>query len=154
MTTIDETPSLLSNLSSKTAIITGGANGIGAETARLFHSHGANVVIADLPQSQCAADKLIASLSPRVAFIPTDILDWNSMTKLFAQTKEKFGSLEVVVANAGMMETKHFFDFEGEVDEKGELKEPKEAYRVIDVNLKGTMNSMSTPVLATPQSSS
>lgn len=63
------------------------------------------------------------------------------MSELFSQTKQKFGSIDVVVANAGMMETKHFFDFEGEVDENGELKEPKEAYRVIDVNLKGTMNS-------------
>jgi NAD(P)-dependent dehydrogenase (short-subunit alcohol dehydrogenase family) len=141
MTTIAQNPSLLSNLSSKTTIITGGANGIGAETVRLFHSHGANIVIADLPQCAPSAETLIATLSPRVVFIPTDILNWSSMSELFSQTKQKFGSIDVVVANAGMMETKHFFDFEGEVDENGELKEPKEAYRVIDVNLKGTMNS-------------
>ena len=72
------------------------------------------------------------------------------MTQLFSRTKEKFGSIEVVVANAGMMETKHFFDFEDEMDENGELKEPKEAYRVIDVNLKGTMNSTAPPPFYRP----
>jgi len=139
MTTILSNPTLLSSLSGKTAIITGGAGGIGAETVRLFHSHGANVVVADLPFAQKSADELISTLSPRVIFIPTDILNWASMLALFAQTKDKFGSVEVVVANAGLMETRHFFDME--LDENGELEEPKEAYKVIDVNLKGTMNS-------------
>lgn len=142
MTTIVPNLSLLSNLSGKTAIITGGAGGIGAETVRLFHEHGANVVIADLAFAKETAERLIASLSPRVVFISTDILSWSSMLSLFAQTKEKFGSVEYVVANAGLMETKHFFDFE--IDEKGDLKEPTEAYKVIDVNLKGTMNSLSS----------
>lgn len=139
MTTIPQNPSFLSNLRSKTAIITGGAGGIGAETVRLFHAHGANVVIADLPYASNEAETLISSLGSRVIFLPTDILNWTSMLELFRKTKERFGSVEVVVANAGLMETKHFFDMD--VDEEGDLKEPREAYKVIDVNVKGTMNS-------------
>jgi NADP-dependent 3-hydroxy acid dehydrogenase YdfG len=142
MTTINLNPSLLASLEGKTAIVTGGANGIGAEIVRLFHSHGANVVVADLSFAQSAADALIASLSPKVVFIPTDILDWASMTSLFIQTKAKFGSIEIVVANAGIMESHMYYDFQ-DVDEEGNLREPKEWYKVLDVNLKGTMNSES-----------
>jgi NAD(P)-dependent dehydrogenase (short-subunit alcohol dehydrogenase family) len=141
MTEIKPNLALLSTLSGKTAIITGGAGGIGAATVRLFHEYGANVVIADLTFAKAAAEDIIASLSPRVIFVPTDILDWKSMLSLFSQTKEKFGSVEFVVANAGLMESKPFFDFE--VDGKGELMEPTEHYKVLDVNLKGTMNSLS-----------
>ncbi|CZR57334.1 uncharacterized protein PAC_07223 [Phialocephala subalpina] len=126
------------SLQSKTAIITGGANGIGAEVVRLFHSHGANVVIADLPSSEPAAVSLISTLSSRVIFVPTDILNWQNMISLFKQTISTFGSVEIVVANAGIMETKPFYDYEE--DENGDLKEPKESYRIIDVNSKGTMN--------------
>jgi NAD(P)-dependent dehydrogenase (short-subunit alcohol dehydrogenase family) len=145
MTTINLNPSLLASLEGKTAIVTGGANGIGAEIVRLFHSHGANVVVADLSFAQSAADALIASLSPKVVFIPTDILNWASMTSLFIQTKAKFGSIEIVVANAGIMESHMYYDFQ-DVDEEGNLREPKESYKVLDVNLKGTMNSESNPV--------
>jgi len=62
------------------------------------------------------------------------------MLSLFAQTKAKFVSIEVVVANAGLMETKLFFGFD--LDENGDLKELAESHAVIDVNLKGTMNSL------------
>jgi NAD(P)-dependent dehydrogenase (short-subunit alcohol dehydrogenase family) len=69
----------------------------------------------------------------------TDITNWDSMRTLFRETKKRFGQVDIVIANAGLMESKEFFEFEE--DESGELKEPKEAYKVIDVNLKGTMNS-------------
>jgi NAD(P)-dependent dehydrogenase (short-subunit alcohol dehydrogenase family) len=62
------------------------------------------------------------------------------MRSLFRTTREKFGQVDIVIANAGLMESKGFFEFEE--DENGELQEPKEAYRVVDVNLKGSMNSM------------
>jgi len=141
MTTILPNLSLLSNLSHKTAIITGGAGDIGSEIVRLFYKHGANVVIADLPSARKPADALATSLGSRTIFVPTDITNWQSMLNLFAQTKDRFGSVEVVVANAGIMETKRFFDFD--LDENGELKELDESQNVIDVNLKGTMNSLS-----------
>ncbi|KAF2194919.1 NAD(P)-binding protein [Zopfia rhizophila CBS 207.26] len=126
----------------KTVIVTGGAGGIGAQTVRTFIEKGCNVVIADLPFTRDAAQSLINSLSDpsRGMFYPTNIVDWNDMKALYQKTTEQFGQVDIAIANAGMMESKGFFDFEE--DEKGELKEPVEAYQVIDVNLKGTMNTL------------
>ena len=133
----------LANGKPKTVIVTGGAGGIGAQTIREFHSKGCNVAIADLPLAQTTANDLISSLSDpsRALYHATDITNWESMRSLFKTTKEKFGQIDIVIANAGMMESQDFFDFEE--DEGGELKESAYASRVIDVNLKGTMNSMS-----------
>ena len=125
----------------KTVIITGGANGIGAKTAGTYHDHGCNIVIADLPSSNEAANALISSLPEpsRAVYHPTNIVSWSDMQGLFRETKKTFGQVDIVVANAGLMESKGFFDFEE--DEQGELMEAIEAGKIIDVNLKGTMNS-------------
>jgi NAD(P)-dependent dehydrogenase (short-subunit alcohol dehydrogenase family) len=132
---------VLPNGRPKTIIVTGGAGDIGAQTIRSYHSVGCNVVIADLPFAKDAAEKLISSLSDstRAMYQPTDITNWENMRALFREAKRRFGQVDVVVANAGLMESKGFFDFEE--DESGELREPTEAYKIIDVNLKGTMNS-------------
>jgi len=131
----------LPNNKPKTVIITGGANGIGAKTARTYHGHGFNIVIADLPSSSDAANALIASLTEpsRARYHPTNVTSWHDIQALFRETKKTFGQIDIVVANAGTMESKGFFDFEE--DEHGELMEATEAGRVIDINLKGTMNS-------------
>jgi len=133
----------LSNLLARTAIVTGGANGIGAQTVKNFYELGANVVIADVASSRDAARELLFSLpdKDRAMFVPTDITVWADMQNLFNVTIERFEKVDVVVANAGIMESKPFFDLE--MDENGSLKEPTEAYKVIDVNLKGTANSKS-----------
>ena len=132
----------LLGLSSKTVIVTGGANGIGAETVRCYAVNGAKVVIADLPSSARAADALVSSLSKhQVIFVPVNICSWDETRELFKQTVQKFGQIDIVAANAGIMESKSFFDFE--TDEAGELKEPVDSYRVLDVNIKGTMNGLS-----------
>jgi NAD(P)-dependent dehydrogenase (short-subunit alcohol dehydrogenase family) len=142
MKLITPTNTHFDELKGKTVIVTGAAGGIGAATARLYHSHGANVVLADLERMRSSAEAVIASLSeaPRATFIPVNIADWGEMTKLFRLTKKKFGSVDIVVANAGIMESSSVLESQ-EVDEIGDLKEPTDAYRVIDTNLKGTLNS-------------
>lgn len=132
----------LEELKGKTVIVTGAAGGIGAATARTYHDHGANVVLADLEQTRSTANSVVASFSEpaRALFVPVDILDWAQMTHLFRLTREKFGSIDIVVANAGVMESSQVLESE-DVDDQGDLEEPKEAYRVIDINLKGTLNS-------------
>lgn len=144
MKTITFDPNLLKNLASKTAIVTGAANGIGAETSRLLNSHGANVVIADLESTRSIAEALIASLPypSNAMFIPASIIDWSQMKALFKKTIERFGRVELVVANAGVMESSPVLDLD-RVDEKGELVEAVEGFRVIDINMKGTLNSQS-----------
>ncbi|KAI1042939.1 hypothetical protein LB505_009772 [Fusarium chuoi] len=102
----------LKNLAGKTVIITGGANGIGAET------HPSSAL-----------------------FISVNILLWDEMKALFSQSIRYFGKIDIVVANAGIMDSQSLFDVEN-VDEQGELHESAEGFHVIDVNLKGTINTL------------
>ncbi|OQV09895.1 hypothetical protein CLAIMM_13972 [Cladophialophora immunda] len=138
----------LDELQGKTVIITGAAGGIGAATARIYHSYGANVVVADLEHMRSAGEALVASLAkstpapaPRAMFVAVDILDWAQMVSLFRATKNHFGRIDVVVANAGVMESSLLLESD-DVDANGEPKEPVEADRVIDINLKGTFNTL------------
>lgn len=68
-----------------------------------------------------------------------NIVDWIELRDCFKKTLDRFGGIDIVVANAGIMESKSVLDLE--VDEDGELKEDGEAKRVFDVNLRGTLNS-------------
>lgn len=68
-----------------------------------------------------------------------NIVDWDELRNCFKKTVERFGGIDIVVANAGIMESRSVLDFE--VDDDGELKEDVEAKRVFDVNLRGTLNS-------------
>lgn len=139
--------SILAHAATKTVIITGAANGIGAATATLFNDHGANVVISDLESCRKNAESLIESLPypDRAVFIPADILNWTDMTALFNHATQWFGPVDIVIANAGTMESSPVFDLDN-VDDEGHLKESTEAFKVIDINLKGTLNSTSTPI--------
>ncbi|KAF4429399.1 Short-chain dehydrogenase reductase SDR [Fusarium acutatum] len=133
----------LSTLAGKTVIITGGASGIGAETVRLFNSYGANTVIADLERTRADAESVIRSLKDPASaiFASVNILAWDEMKALFSQCIQHFGKIDIVVANAGIMESQSLFDIEY-VDQQGELRESTEGFRVIDVNLKGTINTL------------
>lgn len=137
-------PQLLTDLATKTAIITGGAGGIGGATARLFNSHGANVILADLELARSAAETLISSflLPSKARFIPADVTDWEQMKHLFKQSIALFGNVDIVVANAGIMESQPVLDMNN-IEDDGDPRAPLEAFKVIDVNLKGTLNSES-----------
>lgn len=143
MTSIEVDPAVLADAKGKTVIVTGGANGIGAEIVRLFCAHGAQVMIADLPSSSDSAQALIRSFPEpkKVAFCAANTVDWTAMKGLFRQTRLEFGQIDVVVCNAGIMESRPFFEFETIDDE---LVENNDIARVIDVNVKGTMNSKSS----------
>jgi hypothetical protein len=146
--TVELDPTLLKQAAGKTVIVTGGANGIGAATAILFNANGANVVIADLEPCRGAATALIDSLaSPsKAAFMPMNILDWEQGKRVFKSVVERFGGVDVVIANAAIMETSPVLDIE-KVDANGEPHQPLEAYKVIDINIKGTLNSEYIPRL-------
>lgn len=135
-------PFLLADGSPKTVIVTGGAGDIGAETIRTYYEKGCNVVIADLSSAIEATLRLLTLLPDhtRTFYHPVNVVDWQSMKSLFRATKDRFGQVDIVIANAGMMESEEFYNFQE--DDNGELKEPVEAHKVIDVNLKGTMNTL------------
>ncbi|KAF9893039.1 hypothetical protein FE257_012450 [Aspergillus nanangensis] len=137
--------SLLHHLTGKTAIVTGGAGGIGTALTKLLLEHGANVVIADLENARPMAETMIMELPDscrgRVHFVATNIVDWDQMTALFRSAKERFGSIQLVVANAGVMESEPVLDM-NQIDEHGNLKESRDFSKVIDINVKGTMNCL------------
>ena len=142
MASIQLDPSLLNGIKGKTVVVTGAAGGIGLEIVRLYVSHGANVVMADLGPAAPTAESFIASLPDpsRVVFVPTNTVVWTEMTQLFKTAVKTFGSVETVIANAGVMESHETLDVET-VDANGNLLEATEASKVIDINIKGTLNS-------------
>ncbi|KAJ5457724.1 Short-chain dehydrogenase/reductase SDR [Penicillium sp. IBT 31633x] len=143
MTDVELDPALFSQSIGKTVLVTGAARGIGAAIAILFNSHGANVVLADLSQFQQLSKDVIHNQmqsADRAIFVSADITNWAELTACFESAITKFGNLDIVVANAGMMESQPVLDIDT-VDANGRLLENIEAARVIDVNLKGTLNS-------------
>ena len=90
-------------LKGKTAIVTGGKQGIGLSTAKAFLEKGAKVVIAgrNVQRGEKAAADL-SKVSSDVAFFQADTSDEESVKKLVDFAVERFGSLDVMVNNAGI----------------------------------------------------
>jgi len=89
------------DLDGKVALVTGAARGIGFGTAQALTKRGASVVIVDLDQD--AADRAASQLSDtRALGVAADVTDRGAMQRAVALTVERFGGLDVVVANAGI----------------------------------------------------
>ncbi|RAK96633.1 dehydrogenase with different specificitie [Aspergillus ibericus CBS 121593] len=133
--------------SPRTILVTGAAHGIGLATAQHLNEkyRDDNIILTDLPVYRTITEYQIKTsfLYPdKASFLPADILDWGQMTALFRTIVQQYGRVDVVVANAGVMESKPVLDLE-DVDERtGELKESVEGWWVLDVNLKGTVNTL------------
>lgn len=84
----------------KVALITGGARGIGLGTARALARRGARLVIVDLDQAAC--DEAAASLGGDAIGLAADVTDLGAMQRVVAETVERFGGLDIVMANAGI----------------------------------------------------
>ena len=88
-------------LQNKVALITGGASGIGAATAKTFVQAGANVVIADMNKE--AGVSLASELGEsRVAFEYLDVRSAEQIVQVVSRTVERFGQLDIVFNNAGI----------------------------------------------------
>jgi NAD(P)-dependent dehydrogenase (short-subunit alcohol dehydrogenase family) len=88
-------------LAGKVAVVTGGASGIGAGTVRAFHAEGADVVVGDLQVS--AGEALVAELGDRVVFCRTDVSDEDSVRALVDTAVGRFGRLDIMFNNAGII---------------------------------------------------
>lgn len=84
----------------KTALVTGGASGLGRATVDGFHAAGANVLVLDLPSSQGAA--LADELGGRAAFAPADVTSPSDVQAAIDTAVERFGGLHVAVNCAGI----------------------------------------------------
>jgi NAD(P)-dependent dehydrogenase (short-subunit alcohol dehydrogenase family) len=85
------------DLSGKVALITGGAGGLGYATAQALLTRGARVAIVD-------TSKRASDLSPTSAFgAVADVTDVDAMEAVVEATRERFGRIDIAVANAGVM---------------------------------------------------
>src|ERR1700739_3508800 len=88
------------DIAGRTVFITGAARGIGAATAERMHARGANVALVGLEPERLAANA--AQLGERAAFFEGDVSDLPSLEAAVAGTIDRFGGIDVAVANAGI----------------------------------------------------
>lgn len=89
----------MNRLIGKTAVITGGATGIGLAAAKRFIEEGAFVFI--FGRRQDALDAALAALGPNARAVKGSIADEADLDRLYAAVKDQRGSLDIVFANAG-----------------------------------------------------
>ncbi|MCF1595190.1 SDR family NAD(P)-dependent oxidoreductase [Streptomyces muensis] len=90
----------MGKLDGKTAVITGGSSGIGLETAKKFVAEGAFVFITGRREEELAKAK--AEIGANVSTVRGDIADLADLDRLWTQVKEERGSVDIIVANAGI----------------------------------------------------
>jgi NAD(P)-dependent dehydrogenase (short-subunit alcohol dehydrogenase family) len=118
-------------LDGKVAIITGGAGGIGAATARLMAARGAKIVVADVNKAR--ADALAAALSDALA-IEVDLEHQSSVKAMIAATVAHYGRVDILHNNAALLGpeiAQHDGDIEGMDTDLWD--------RTYRVNVRGTM---------------
>lgn len=97
--------------SRKVALITGGAGGIGSETARLLVSEGAHVVLADLnlEGAQKVADELNSQYGEQRAIpVQMDVTSEEQIQRAYAETALTYGGVDIIVNNAGLATSSPF----------------------------------------------
>jgi NAD(P)-dependent dehydrogenase (short-subunit alcohol dehydrogenase family) len=99
---------LKSQIEGRVVAITGAARGIGLATAGTFLHHGARVVIGDIDEA--AVKKAAAGLGNDVEGIQLDVTDEVSFKAFVEAAQQRFGRLDVLVNNAGIMPIGHFLD--------------------------------------------
>jgi len=88
-------------LKGKVAIVTGAAQGIGAEYARALAAEGAAVALADVADPQTVGEQIKAAGGQAIARV-TDVSDAGSVTELVRLCASEFGRVEILVNNAGI----------------------------------------------------
>jgi 3-oxoacyl-[acyl-carrier protein] reductase len=110
----------VTDLNGKTAVITGASRGIGAAVALMLHERGCNLGLSSRSGSDLGLERVVAR--------PSDVRDLDSLVELCDATAQRFGGIDIVVANAGVGAYGPFLDLSREhLDE------------MLDVNLKGTV---------------
>lgn len=119
------------DLSGRVALVTGGGDGIGRATALSLAERGALLAVVDL--DEVAAEKVVEELGEhRALAITADVTDRDAMDLAVTQVLDRFGQLDVVVANAGI------------TPRPATLRtlDPADFERVMAVNLTGVLNTV------------
>lgn len=119
----------MKNVENKVIIITGASSGIGEETARTLAGEGAKVVLSARRENRLK--KLAEEIGENAVYLKSDVADLEDMKALVALAKEKFGKVDVVFANAGIMPA-------------GNMSQLKvnDWNNMVEINIKGVLNTM------------
>lgn len=115
------------DLSGRVAVITGGNGGIGLGMAAGLAKAGATIVIAARdPEKMTNAQKTLDEIGPTIMTVTVDVADRSNVDRMVHDVIERFGRLDILVANAGMNIRKPPQDYT-----------PDEWQKILDVNLNG-----------------
>jgi len=126
----------MGRLTGKVALISGGARGMGAAHARALVAEDARVVLGDILDDEGAA--LVKEIGDNAAYVHLDVREKQQWHDAVAEAVQRFGSLNVLVNNAGIVNGNLLVDFE-----------LSEWQKIIDINLTGTFLGMqaATPAM-------
>ncbi|MBW2279350.1 MAG: 3-hydroxyacyl-CoA dehydrogenase [Deltaproteobacteria bacterium] len=117
----------------KTAVVTGGASGLGAATARDLASAGARIAVLDLPRSE--GEKFVAELGGGAIFCPCDVTVEEQVAEAVEKAADAFGGIHIDINCAGIGWAQRTVTRDG--------AHPLAPFqKVIEVNLFGTFNAM------------
>lgn len=131
---MSEQPTGASHLTDRVVVITGGGSGFGALMAAMAAARGARLVLGDIDTAavERVADELRAD-GAEVESVAVDVRDRAQVDALAARAVERFGAVDVMVNNAGIMPLAFIADHH----------EATEAWdRCIDINLKGVLHGI------------
>ncbi len=124
--------------SADVVLVTGGASGLGAASARALAGCGVRIVIVDLPSAP--GGELVAELGPSARFVPADVRD-EEQVQVAVDAAAELGPLRVVVNCAGI-------GTPGRIISKRGVLPLEEFQRVVDINLVGTFNVLRLAAVA------
>lgn len=116
------------SVNGRTVFVTGAARGIGAESARRLHAKGANVALVGLEPDEL--ERVAAELGDRAAPFEADVTDADALERAVNGAVERFGGIDVAIANAGINMTATLATGRMEAIE-----------RVLEVNLMGVVRT-------------
>lgn len=122
------------NLDRKTAVITGGASGLGYATAVALAQAGANVVLVDLPVQRAAGVAGASAIGDRALFVPADVSSSDGLAAAVATAASAFGGVDIAVGCAGVATA-------GRILNRAGAPLPLEQFEaVVRINLVGSFN--------------
>jgi len=107
---VNNRPAGTGRLAGKITIVTGAAQGFGKGIAEELYKEGATIVVADM--NLPLAEQVAAEMGERACAIPVNVSDEESVADMVKQTVEKFGGLDILVANAGVVRSGPLATFE------------------------------------------
>lgn len=119
----------MQGVENKVILITGASSGIGEATAKVLVQNGAKVVLSARREDRLQA--LAAQLGENAAYLKSDVTSLEDMQALAALAKQRFGKLDVLFANAGIMPGSNL----------SQLK-VQDWMDMVDINIKGVLNAI------------